>query len=135
SFEGTRQTEDPMKTVDDLRTFLLRPRHGGLSSLECEELLQTLRQLSPAQARVLAREVVQLWASDPNTYADAEQVWLDLSCLFPGSLTALHLTLLDGGMFAPNELFRDADSVTRDRLIRTLEQELYDTLGLRWLAF
>jgi hypothetical protein len=62
-------------------------------------------------------------------------VLLGLSCFFPGSLTGLHQTLLDGETFVEDQAFRDADPETRDLLIQTLEQDPYEVYALQRLAF
>jgi hypothetical protein len=130
-----------MKTIDETKHSLLEWLSGRIVPERCfsiergQELIALLREISVDDARAVAAWVTQLWASDPETYGDAEPVLLGLSCSFPGSLTGLHQTLLDGETFVADQAFRDADAGTRDRLIRTLEEDPNEPDALRRLAY
>jgi hypothetical protein len=106
------------------------------------DLVNAYRQLSVSEGHQLASDIIGLWQTGPDLYRSpgeptglVEDILLHLACLVPGAITGLHDELIDGGLLYPTELFRDADSEARERLIELVQKPPHDVLLLGPLAW
>jgi hypothetical protein len=126
----------PSEAVPEEALLALCPLQSRSLPRSANERLAGYKELSFEEARMLAGYIVRLWETDAEVYEEfAGEVLQELAWLFPGSMTGLHQRLLDRGISVPDELFRDADPDTRDRLIRMVEDNPQGKLAARQLAY